>query len=358
MLKKIRIIAEAGVNHNGDINIAKELIRAASDAGADVVKFQTFKAELLVSKIAKKANYQINADPSSDNSQLSMLKKLELKKEEYIELRDYSQKLNIEFMSTAFDSESLNFLVSELGLKVLKIPSGEITNSPFILEHARSKCNLIISTGMASLEEVENCLRIVAYGFLNDKGFPSESDLLTCLDEAKDLLRERVTLLHCTTEYPAPIKDVNLNAINTLNKEFGIPSGYSDHTEGINISIAAAAKGACLIEKHFTLDRDMKGPDHKASLEPHDLKDMIDAIRVIEIALGDGIKISQESENINKIAARKSIVAIKDINKTESFNQDNIGIKRPGNGIAPAKYWDYLGKKSQKIYHEGDLIDE
>lgn len=355
-----KVIAEAGVNHNGCKDTAFKLIDAAHEAGADIVKFQTFKAQNLVTNDAKLANYQIS-NINERKSQFEMLRKLELSYEDYLELYKYSNELGIEFLSTAFDSESLKFLVEELCLQRLKIPSGEVTNAPLVLEHARTNCDLIVSSGLTNLSELESVLGVIAFGLTAPKNcFPSESLFAEAYasEEGQAALRKKVTLLHCTTEYPAPFKDINLSAIETLSKTFKLPVGFSDHSAGISIPLASIPYGVCIIEKHFTLDKNMKGPDHKASIDPIELKIMIDGIRNIEDAIGDGIKRPTMSELKNKDIVRKSLVAEDEIKSGDIFTNKNIAIKRPGLGTSPYKYWEILGKESNKNYSPGDLIDE
>jgi N-acetylneuraminate synthase len=354
------IIAEAGVNHNGDEKLAFELVEAAYKAGADIVKFQTFKAKNLVTVNAKQADYQVT-NTQIQESQLAMLTRLELSYDAHHRLIKYCKELGIEFLSTAFDSESLDFIVNELSLTRLKIPSGEITNAPLVLEHARTGCDLIVSTGMATLADIEAVLGVIAFGYtMPFDAIPSEEDFQAAYfsELGKKALKAKVTVLHCTTEYPAPLVDINLRAMDTLSTAFGLPVGYSDHSEGIIVPIAAVARGAILIEKHFTLDKNMDGPDHKASLNPIELKSMIDGIRAVELTLGDGIKGPRPSEIKNKVAARKSIVAIRDIASGTQITADDIAIKRPGNGISPCKYWKILGKVTDIDYQAGDLILE
>ncbi len=326
------IIAEAGVNHNGSFEIAKQLVDKAVWAGADCIKFQTFNSKYLVSSNAQKAEYQKKTTDSSE-SQLEMLKKLELSKEEFIELKNYCSKKEILFLSTPFDLESINFLAS-MGVNAWKIPSGEITNYPFLREIGKRKESVIMSTGMCTLEEVRDAVKV-----LNDFGTTD------------------ITLLHCTTEYPAPYDSVNLNAMLTLKKEFGYQVGYSDHTNGIEIPVAAVAMGACVIEKHFTLDKNMEGPDHKASLEPDELKQMVESIRNVEKSLGNGIKEPLEVELKNIAIARKSIIAKTNIKKGEIFTERNITAKRPGNGISPMKWNEVIGKGACKDFSEDDIIE-
>ena len=330
-MQRTFIIAEAGVNHNGDIEIAKKMIDAASAAGADAVKFQTFKAERIVSINAPKAEYQIE-NTNNTESQYQMLKKLEIDKETHLELMEYCKEKNIMFLSTPFDVDSVHMLV-ELGIEIIKIPSGEITNLPYLREVARQKKKVILSTGMSNMQEVK---------------------------EAVDILRqngsEDITVLHCNTQYPTPMEDVNLRAMISMREELELPVGYSDHTQGIEVPIAAAAMGATVVEKHFTLDKTMDGPDHKASLEPEELRKMVKSIRNIEKALGDGIKTISESEKDNLPIVRKSIVAACRIEKGELFTEENLTVKRPGNGISPMKWDEIIGKVSDKTYEVDEEI--
>ncbi len=329
------IIAEAGVNHNGSIDIAKHLVDKAADAGADIIKFQTFKSEKLVSKSAQQAEYQKrNIGAKSDNSQLSMLKKLELSEQNHIELMAYCKEKNIKFFSTAFDLDSIDYLHS-LNLGLWKIPSGEVTNYPFLKRIAAYNEKTILSTGMCDMQDVR-----AAVDALYKNG----------------LSKENLTLLHCNTEYPTPFEDVNLRAMDALRKEFGVEVGYSDHTKGIEVPIAAVALGATVIEKHFTLDRNMEGPDHKASLEPDELKAMVSAIRHIEQALGDGYKKISNSERRNIAIARKSIVAAYHIKKGEPLTEQNITVKRPGTGISPMHWEEVIGTIAIKDYEKDEFI--
>lgn len=354
---KILIIAEAGVNHNGDLELAKQLIDVAAAAGADIVKFQTFKANKLAAASAVQAEYQVKNTGKSE-SQLEMLKKLELKYEDHFLLVDYCKNKNIEFLSTAFDEESLDFLVNELGQKLLKIPSGEITNAPLLLAHAKTGLDIILSTGMATLSEIETALSIIAFGYCNSLETPSIDNFGKAYfsDKGKAYLKEKVTILHCTTEYPAPLSDINLNAMATIEQAFKLPVGYSDHSEGVLVPTIAASKGATIIEKHFTLDRNMEGPDHKASLEPKELVEMISLIRKVEIVQGDGIKGPRPSEVKNKPIARKSIVAARKINKNDIIKAEDIAIKRPGTGISPVNYWEVIGTSASKDFNKDELI--
>lgn len=331
-MNHVYIIAEVGVNHNGDINLAKQMIDAAKDAGIDAVKFQTFVAENLVSSCAEKADYQ-KETTGSDESQLDMIKKLELSFDDFAELKSYCTSRNLDFMSTPFDFESIDFL-AELGQEIFKIPSGEITNLPYLLEIGTLKQKVILSTGMSTLSEIADALEIL-----------------------KDAGTAEITLLHCNTAYPTPYEDVNLNAMQTLKDVFNLPVGYSDHTPGIEVPVAAVAKGAVVIEKHFTLDKNMEGPDHKASLEPDELKQMVTAIRNIEKALGSSEKEPTGSEIINRDIARKSIVAKCDIKAGEIFTEENITVKRPGNGISPMKWFDVLGQKAVRDFTADELIE-
>ena len=354
------IIAEAGVNHNGDENLAIELVDAAYRSGADIVKFQTFKAKNLVTRDAKQATYQA-VNTGKQESQMDMLGRLELSEESHHRLVARCSKLGIEFLSTAFDSQSLDFLVNDLNLTRLKVASGELTNAPLVLQHARTGCNLIVSTGMATLSEIEAALGVIAFGYTAPKDAkPSIKAFADAYASVAGInaLKNKVTLLHCTTEYPAPMNEINLRAMNTIANAFKLAAGYSDHSVGINIPIAAVACGAVMIEKHFTLDKTMEGPDHAASLEPRELKAMVDAVRQVEASLGDGVKRPTYSEVKNKLVARKSLVAACDIKKGEIFTQDNVLIKRPGNGKSPYLYWELLGTAASRQIMAGDLLDK
>lgn len=330
---KIFIIAEAGVNHNGDAVLAKKLVDAAVEAGADAVKFQTFKAENVVSRFAAKAEYQ-KKTTDADESQFDMIKRLELNEDAHKELIGYCRDKGIIFLSTPFDLESIDML-DNLGLEIFKIPSGEITNLPYLRKIGRLKKKVILSTGMADMGEIGDAINV-----LTESG----------------MQKDDITVLHCNTEYPAPIEDVNLKAMLTIRDVFKVKVGYSDHTLGIEATVAAVAMGATVIEKHFTLDKNMKGPDHKASLEPDELKAMVHVIRNIEKALGNGIKKPSRSEIKNIPIARKSIVAAKDIKKGETFTQKNITVKRPGTGISPMRWDEIIGTKAKKDYQEDELI--
>jgi N,N'-diacetyllegionaminate synthase len=329
------IIAEAGVNHNGDIKLAKKLVEEASKSKVDVIKFQTFQASNLVTVYAKKADYQLKFAAESDK-QFEMLQKLELNEEQHKELKKLANTRNLEFLSTAFDVKSLQMLVS-LGINRIKIPSGEITNLPYLRFIAAQKKKVILSTGMSTLKDIENALSVLVTGGVK---------------------KEDITVLHCTTDYPAKMDEVNLNAMVSIGKEFDVSMGYSDHTEGIEVSIAAVALGAVVIEKHFTLDRNLPGPDHKASLEPSELAALVDGIRNIEVAMGDGIKRPMKSELANLNAARKSLVAGQRIRKGELFSAENVTVKRPGSGISPMEWDSIIGTVSDKNYEVDDLITQ
>ena len=334
-MKKTLIIAEAGVNHNGDIAKAKALIDKGAEAGVDYVKFQTFKAANLVTKQAKRAAYQ-DKNTQNNDSQYEMLKKLELSQAVHQELIDYCAQKGVQFLSTGFDIESLEFL-AQLGITIAKVPSGEITNLPYLRKVASLFPEVILSTGMATIEEIKDAVKV-----LTDNG----------------VNKDKITVLHCNTEYPTPMEDVNLRAILHIQQEVGIAIGYSDHTLGIEVPIAAVALGATVIEKHFTLDKTLPGPDHKASLEPDELKAMVMAIRNIEKAVaGSGLKEVSASEVKNKPIVRKSIVAAKRIVKGEFFTVENLTVKRPGMGISPMQWDEVIGKTAKKDFEEDDLIE-
>lgn len=329
--KKVFIIAEAGDNHNGDYDTALKLVDKAVEAGADCVKFQTFVTERVISKLAEKADYQ-KESTGTDESQYEMVKKLELSFEQFRQIKKYCEQKKIMFLSTPFDLESIEFL-QEIDIPFWKIPSGEITNLPYLEKMAHTGKDIIMSTGMCTMEEIQKAIDILRK---NGAG--------------------KITLLHCNTEYPTPYGDVNLRAMKTMADTFGVEVGYSDHTKGIEVPIAAVAMGAVVIEKHFTLDKNMPGPDHKASLEPYELKQMVQSIRNIEKALGSSEKKPSASEIKNIDIARKSIVAKKTIKKGEELTEDNLDIKRPGNGISPMCWYDLLGTKAVKDFSEDELI--
>ena len=328
---KVLIIAEAGVNHNGSMELAKEMVRKAKEAGVDYVKFQTFVPKKLVSRYADKAEYQ-KETTGNDQSQLQMLEKLALTFEDFRELKDYCNSLGIGFISTPFDLDSIDFLET-LGMDFWKVPSGEITNLPYLEKIGKTGRDIVMSTGMCEIQEIHDALKV-----LIDSG------------------AGKITVLHCNTEYPTPFSDVNLKAMLHIKQETHMPVGYSDHTVGIEIPVAAVALGATVIEKHFTLDKTMEGPDHRASLDPVELKQMVDAIRHVEAGLGDGIKRRTASEAKNVSVARKSIVARTSISKGEKFTQENITVKRPGSGINPMQWYDIIGKTADRDYQEDEII--
>lgn len=354
---KTYIIAEAGVNHNGSLEMSRKLIDVAAEAGADAVKFQTFKADSLVTGCAPKAAYQI-VNSGNSRSQHEMLKALELDPAAHAALIEYCQERAIEFLSTPFDLDSLELLVKKFSLFRLKVSSGDITNAPFLLAIARTGKPVILSTGMSTLAEVESALNVLAFGYCQPQECPSTDAFVQVYFSAagQAALQEKVMLLHCTTEYPAPYDQVNLRAMDTLAQAFNLPVGLSDHTPGIAIPIAAVARGATLIEKHFTLDKNLPGPDHRASLDPDELKSLVSAIRQVEVAMGTGIKMPTASELPNRIIARKSIVASHNIKQGDIFSESNLTIKRPGDGLSPACYWDLLGKRADKDYKIDERI--
>jgi N-acetylneuraminate synthase len=354
---KTYIIAEAGVNHNGSLEMAKSLIDVAVECGVDAIKFQTFCAEKLVSKAAGKADYQKRTTEAGE-SQLDMIKKLELDEKAHHELIQYCHMQDIQFLSTPFDLDSLRLLISCFDLPYIKISSGEITNPPFLLEIARTGKSVILSTGMSTLGEIEIALGVLAFGYLGKGEYPcieTFQEAYSSID-GRQLLQQKVSLLHCTTEYPAPFGEVNLKAMDTLRSAFGLPVGFSDHTSGIAVPLAAVARGAVIIEKHFTLDRNLPGPDHKASLEPVELKNMVESIRQIEEALGYSYKIPTPSEVKNKTVARKSLVANQAIKRGEKFTIDNLTTKRPGTGLSPLYYWEWLGKFAERDYEQDERV--
>ena len=334
MSEHVLIIAEAGVNHNGSLEIAKKLVDSAADAGVDIIKFQTFNSKNLVSKSARMAEYQ-QKNTGHDESQYAMLKKLELSVEDHLELIRHCNERGIRFFSTAFDMESIDFLHS-LHMGLWKIPSGEITNYPYLKKIASYQEPVILSTGMCNLDDIEASLDVLL---------------------KEGCKKQNVTILHCNTEYPTPYNDVNLRAMQEIEKKFGTKVGYSDHTNGIEVPIAAVAMGACVIEKHFTLDRNMEGPDHKASLEPNELKKMVESIRNIESALGTGHKVISPSEKKNIEIARKSIVAARDIAKGEILSENNLTVKRPGNGISPMRWNEVVGTVAIRDFSEDEVIE-
>jgi N,N'-diacetyllegionaminate synthase len=334
-MSHVTVIAEAGVNHNGSIELAKQLVDKAVEAGVDFIKFQTFKAANLVTKKARQAEYQKNNIGGGDDSQYQMLKKLELTQKEHFELIEYCKKKGVRFFSTAFDFDSIEFLDS-LHLGLWKIPSGEITNYPYIKKIAQKQGDVILSTGMSTSEDIQNAV-----------------DVLLRWGKTKD----QITILQCNTEYPTPFEDVNLCAMLSIKEHFGTQVGYSDHTRGIEVPIAAVALGATVIEKHFTLDRNMPGPDHKASLEPYELKAMVSSIRNIEKALGSSEKKVTDSERKNIAVARKSIVAARNISEGEIFTEENLTVKRPGTGVSPMRWEEVLGTTAIRDFQEDELIE-
>lgn len=331
-MEKVYIIAEAGDNHNGDFNTALKLVDVAKRAGADCVKFQTFVTEEIISKYAEMAEYQ-KKNTGKEESQFEMVKRLELSFDEFRKIKEYCDRVGIQFLSTPFDLKSVDFL-NELGVPFFKIPSGEITNYPYLIKIAHTGKPVVMSTGMCEPDEI-----LAAINVLEKNG------------------SGEITLLHCNTEYPTPLKDVNLYAMRTMKKMFGKKVGYSDHTKGIEVPVAAVALGACVIEKHFTLDKNMPGPDHKASLEPDELGRMVKNIRNIEIALGDGVKRVSESERKNIAIARKSIVARRNIQEGEILTEENLAVKRPGTGINPMQWMEVLGTRAVRDFNEDELIE-
>lgn len=356
---RVLVIAEAGVNHNGSRDIALRMVDVAAEAGADVVKFQTFSASRLVSVRATKAPYQ-KAATGEGESLHGMLARLELGRSDHEALIARCNDRGIAFLSTPFDRESVDLLVG-LGLDRLKVPSGELTNGPLLLHMARTSLPLIVSTGMANLVEVEQALGVLAFGYTAPRGTePGLQAFAAALasEAGRRALAARVTLLHCTTQYPAPVDDVNLRAMDTMAAAFGLPVGYSDHTLGIAVALAAVARGAAVVEKHFTLDRTMPGPDHKASLEPGELAEMVRGLRAVARALGSPTKAPAGSEIDNMPAARKSLVALRAIARGERFSPDNLGAMRPGDGTSPMAYWSLLGLAARRAYAAGEPISE
>ncbi len=357
--QRVFIIAEAGVNHNGSADMALRLVDAAAQAGADAVKFQTFKSESVVSRFAEKAAYQ-KTSTGQGESQLDMVRKLELSPDAHHAALARCQERGIGFLSTPFDVASAHFLVHELDVPLLKIPSGEITNAPLLLAMARLGRPLILSTGMSTLGEVETALGILAFAFLGRTEMPTEAAFRDAYASPEGLasLVDRVSLLHCTTEYPAPFEEANLKAMDTLAAAFGLPVGFSDHTPGIAIPIAAVARGARIIEKHFTLDQSLPGPDHRASLEPDQLSAMVAAIRQVELAIGSGRKVPSHAEWGNRSIARRSLVAARDVAKGEIWSEENLGAKRPAGGLSPLRYWEVLGTTANRDYQMDERLDK
>ena len=353
------VIAEAGVNHNGSIERALDLVAVAADAGADAIKFQTFKADRIASISAPKADYQ-SRNTGDEGSQLAMLKALELSDDSHRVLAAACADCGLEFMSTPFDEDSATFLAKDIGVVRLKVGSGELTNAPLLLHLARTGKPVILSTGMATLDEVETALGVFAFGYTSPiDADPSKAAFEAAYQHAdgKAALQHNVTLLHCTSDYPAAPDTINLKAMDTLKERFGLPVGLSDHSQGIAVPAAAVARGAVAIEKHFTLDRSLEGPDHAASLEPGKLKEMIVALRSVEQALGSGTKAPTTAEENTATVARKSLVALTAIAAGDPFTVDNLGVKRPGTGISPLAFWNYLGKTAARNYGPDDLIE-
>ncbi len=351
------VIAEAGVNHNGSMDLARDLIEVAAEAGVDAIKFQTFRSEELVTGDAPKADYQAETT-DAEESQAEMLRRLELSPEQHHTIAEHCNEYDLQFLSTPFDAQSARFLVDEFDVPRVKIGSGELTNGPLLLNIARLGRPVILSTGMGTLGEVEQALSVLAYGYVADGDRPTFEDLERAFasTEGQNALDRNVTVLHCVTEYPAPIEAANLRAMNTLREAFDLPVGLSDHTEGIAVPIAAVARGATLIEKHFTLDRSLSGPDHEASLEPDELRDMVQGIRDAEGALGTARKAPTDREWKNRPVARKSLVATQPIQEGEDFTADNLGVKRPGDGLSPMRYWERLGTTASRSYTPGEQI--
>ena len=352
------IIAEAGVNHNGSLDLGRDLIDAAADAGADAVKFQTFRADALVTKAAPKAGYQRETTDAAE-TQHAMLKALELSESAHQALVAHCQAREVQFLSTPFDTESLALLVDRFGIPRVKVPSGEITNAPLMLAAARTQRPVILSTGMSTLGEIEQALGVLAFGYTAERGAAPGLDAFAgafASDEGQEALRTRVTVLHCTTAYPTPLAEVNLRAMDTIRAAFGVAVGYSDHTAGLAVPIAAVARGATLIEKHFTTDRTLPGPDHRASLEPGELAEMVRSIREVEAALGHAVKAPTATERANRSVSRKSLTAAVPIAQGEPFTAQNVTAQRPGTGTSPMHYWERLGETAARPYGPGEAL--
>jgi N-acetylneuraminate synthase len=355
-MKRTLIVAEAGVNHNGSVDTALALVDVAASAGADVVKFQTFNADELVTPDAAQAAYQRTRAPAS--SQHAMLRSLALDREAHERIAQRCAERGIEFMSTAFDQGSFAWLL-DLGIRRVKVGSGDLTNGPLLLTFARSGLPIIVSTGMATLGDIESALAVIAFGVTVPSGQPTRADLAQAYERAlrSGSLKDRVTLLHCTSSYPAQPEDVHLTAMSTMGQAFGLPVGYSDHTVGIAVGLAAAARGASILEKHFTLDRQAAGPDHAASLEPGGLRDLVDGVHAINAALGVPTKFPTSAERDTMIAARRSIVASRPIRRGEIFDTTNLHMLRPGSGRTPLDIWELLGRSASRNYATNELID-
>jgi N-acetylneuraminate synthase len=352
------VIAEAGVNHNGSLERAMAMVDAAASAGADAVKFQTFRTRDLVSRRAPKAPYQASA--TGAGSQLEMLSALELGDEAHRKLKDRAAQRGLLFLSTPFDLPSADFLAREIDVPMIKIGSGDLNNAPLLLRAAQAGKPVILSTGMGTLEEVDQALDVLAYGYADPGGRPGIGAFTQAgrSPVARGILKDRVALLHCTSQYPAPCADANLRAIATLRERFGLATGYSDHTLGLAVALAAAALGARIIEKHFTLDQALAGPDHKASSLPAELAALVRGVHDIHHAMGSGTKAPAASELSTREVARRSLTAARPIRKGEVFSEENLAVKRPGDGISPMRYWDWLGKRAGRDYAEDDRIDE
>ena len=351
------VIAEAGVNHNGDLDKAFALIDLAAECGADAVKFQTFRAERLATSRARTCSYQRTGAAHSE-SQQDMLRRLELDENAFRQLSRHCTDRGIEFMSTAFDPESLEFLVRETGLKRIKIPSGEMVNPILLCHAARSGLPMVLSTGLATLDEVEMALAVLAHGMVTPDGLPTRSEAFDAFrsDAGQAALAARVTVLHCVSDYPAPAADCNLRALRTMRDAFGIPVGFSDHSEGIAVSLAAVALGATVLEKHYTLDKSLPGPDHRASLDPGELRSLIDGIRIVRQSLGDGVKAPRPSEVENRTAIRGSLVAATPIAAGTPISLENVTVKRPGDGLEPMALLELLGRPARKNYDVDEQI--
>ncbi|MEK6730683.1 MAG: N-acetylneuraminate synthase [Pseudomonadota bacterium] len=356
-MAKTIIIAEAGVNHNGSLDLAFELIDQAVAVGADIVKFQAFNSSQIVTQSLSKASYQ-KVNTGGQDSQLAMLKKLELSRADHERLIEHCQKKSIKYLSSVFDLQSLNDLVNYFGITEVKLGSGEITNGPLLLKIAQLQCDVILSTGMCDLVDIQRALSILAFGYLDRSEYPTRATFEAAFNsvEAQKILKEKVVLLHCTTAYPAPINDINLYAMDTMRNTFLLPVGYSDHSLGINIAIAAVARGAIMLEKHFTLDKNLPGPDHKASLDPREFARMVTAIREVEVALGNAEKKVTPSELDHFDIVRKHLVAAQTIKKGEKFTERNIAVKRSQGKISPIYFWEILGETADKDYVIDDVI--
>jgi N-acetylneuraminate synthase len=359
MYERTSIIAEAGVNHNGSLAMAKKLIDAAVGAGADFVKFQTFKSSSVLTSRAEKANYQ-KATTDAHQNQLEMVRKLELSEDDHRDLSEHCKMQGIALVSTPFDAASAAFLVRDLAVDFVKVSSGDLTNAPFLLHLASLGAPILLSTGMGLLGEIEDALGVIAFGYLNapdvEPGLPAFREAYVS-GQGQAVLSEKVSLLHCTTEYPAPVDCTNLRAIDTLSQAFGLRTGFSDHTQGIHIPVAAVARGARIIEKHLTLDRSLPGPDHRASLEPAEFSSMVSAIRDVELALGSARKMPTRAEIPNLVVARRSLVAARKIEKGEIFSVDMLTTKRPGDGLAPIEFWALIGKAAHRKYSADEAIE-